>query len=151
MPEGSGRIDISQPDLLSTWVAGAKPFVVTLRGKAASSPEELVAIFASSGFTIEMDDTRYFANFGHLHYKGQDVMMPFWLNTKIAIPGTGGLFRRARPLLVPVSHAEYELQIRNGDRAYADVAYYFGIDGKSEWRTMDTLDQSWALKRRAHE
>ena len=32
----------------------------------------------------------------------------------------------------------------------ADVSYYFGIDGKSEWRTMDTLDQAWVLKRDAH-
>jgi hypothetical protein len=33
----------------------------------------------------------------------------------------------------------------------ADVSYYFGIDGKSEWRTMDTLDQPWVMERNAHE
>jgi hypothetical protein len=33
----------------------------------------------------------------------------------------------------------------------ADISYYFGIDGKSEWRTMDTLDQPWVLERNAHE
>lgn len=129
----------------------AKPFVATLRGKAASSPEELIRIFADAGFEIEIDDTRYFANFGHLHDKGEDVMMPFWLNTKIAVPGTGGLFRAGRSLLVPVSHAEYELHIRKDTQPYADLEYYFGIDGKSEWRTMDTLDQAWVLKRNAHE
>ncbi len=50
---------------------------------------------------------------------------------------------------MPVSHAEYEWRIR-GPKINADISYYFGIDGKSEWRTMDTLDQAWVLKRAAH-
>jgi hypothetical protein len=33
----------------------------------------------------------------------------------------------------------------------ADVSWYFGIDGKAEFRTMDTLDQAWVLGRHAHE
>jgi hypothetical protein len=52
--------------------------------------------------------------------------------------------------LVPVSHAEYEWEIR-GPKVNADVSWYFGIDGKSEFRTMDTLDQAWVLGRHAHE
>ncbi len=77
-------------------------------------------------------------------------MMPFWVNTGFAVPGTGGPFGiGARPLLVPVSHAEYEWQVR-GPQINADISYYYGIDGKSEWRTMDTLDQAWVLKRAAH-
>jgi hypothetical protein len=89
-----------------------------------------------------------------LDYKGQDVMAPFWLNTQLAIPHTGGLFARSRPLLVPASHAEYDLHLRSqkpGSIGNVDISYYFGIDGKSEWRTMDTLDQAWVLKRNAHE
>jgi hypothetical protein len=31
------------------------------------------------------------------------------------------------------------------------VSWYFGIDGKAEFRTMDTLDQPWVLGRHAHE
>ncbi|HMG03787.1 MAG TPA: hypothetical protein VK596_11670, partial [Edaphobacter sp.] len=54
-----------------------------------------------------------------------------------------------RPLLVPVSHAEYEWEIR-GPKINANVSWYFGIDGKSEFRTMDTLDQTWVLGRHAH-
>lgn len=129
---------------------GAKPFSVTLNGKSASTPQDLIAALAASGHQVTVVDARYFANFGHLHYKDQDVMMPFWLNTTFAVPGTGGLLGwGARPLLVPVSHAEYEWQVR-GPKINADVSYYFGVDGKSEWRTMDTLDQSWVLKRVAH-
>ena len=48
-----------------------------------------------------------------------------------------------------MSHAEYEWQIR-GPILNADVSHYFGVDGKAEFRTMDTLDQAWVLKRFAH-
>src|ERR1700753_1189973 len=99
----------------------------------AQSPAEFISDLIESGNTVTVTDSRYFANFGHLHYKGQDVMMPFWINTQIAVPDTGGLLQRARPLLVPVSHAEYEWHIR-GPLLNVDVSWYFGIDGKAEWR-----------------
>ena len=67
-------------------------------------------------------------------------MAPFWVNSQIVIPGT------TRPLLVPVSHAEYEWKVR-GPKMNADVSWYFGIDGKAEFRTMDTLDQPWVMGR----
>jgi hypothetical protein len=71
-------------------------------------------------------------------------MMPFWVNTQILVPGT------TRPLLVPVSHAEYEWFI-TGPKLNAEISFYFGIDGKSEFRTMDQLDQAWVMNRHAHE
>ncbi len=112
--------------------------------RSPTTPEELIDDIMETGHTVTVTDTRYFANFAHLHYKGEDVMAPFWVNSQIVIPGSGG-----RPLLIPVAHAEYEWHIR-GPLLNADVSYYFGIDGKSEWRTMDTLDQPWVLKRDAH-
>jgi hypothetical protein len=130
-------------------LAEAHPFSATIGSHTARTPEDLIAALTATGHTVIVHDARYFANFGHLHYKGMDVMMPFWINTEIAVPGSGGLFHRPRPLLVPVSHAEYEWQIR-GPRVNADVSHYFGVDGKAEWRTMDTLDQAWVLKRYAH-
>ena len=108
------------------------------------TPEDVIRDLQATGHTVTVTDSRYFANFAHLHYKGQDVMAPFWINTQIIIPKSGG-----RPLLVPVSHAEYEWHIR-GPHVNADVSYYFGVDGKSQWRTMDTLDQAWVLKHDAH-
>jgi hypothetical protein len=119
------------------------PMTVTISDHSAKTPEELVQALTATGHTVVVADARYFANFGHFHFKGQDVMMPFWVNSQIVIPGT------KRPLLVPVSHAEYEWQIR-GPKVNADVSWYFGIDGKAEFRTMDTLDQSWVLGRHAH-
>ena len=70
--------------------------------------------------------------------------MPFWIDSQIRVPHT------RRSLLVPVSHAEYQWHIR-GPKINADVSYYFGIDGKAQFRTMDTLDQAWVLGRHAHE
>jgi hypothetical protein len=72
-------------------------------------------------------------------------MAPFWVDSGILVPHSG-----RRHLLVPVSHAEYEWHI-HGPLLNADISYYFGIDGKAEWRVMDTLDQPWVLKRNAHE
>jgi hypothetical protein len=124
---------------------GAQPFIATTQGHQATTPQQLIAALAAGGNTVTVDDARYFANFGHFHFKGKDVMMPFWIDSRVVIPHSGG-----RHLLVPAAHAEYEWHIR-GPVMSADVSYYFGVDGKSEWRTMDTLDQPWVLKRNAHE
>lgn len=122
---------------------GYDPATVTISGETATAPAGLISALMKSGHTVTVVDARYFANFGHLHYKGQEVMMPFFVNSQILIPGT------KRPLLVPVSHAEYEWKIR-GPKINADVSWYFGIDGKAEFRTMDTQDQAWVLGRHAH-
>ncbi len=123
---------------------GAATVTAEVDGKTATTPHELVQVLMATGHSVVIADGRYFANFGHFHYKGQDVMMPFFVNSQIGIPDT------KRSLLVPVSHAEYEWTIR-GPKVNADVSFYFGIDGKAEFRTMDTLDQAWVLGRHAHE
>ncbi|HTD96653.1 MAG TPA: hypothetical protein VK627_06975 [Edaphobacter sp.] len=128
---------------------GSAPVTVTVEGKGSKTPEELVQALTATGHTVVVVDARYFANFGHFHYKGQDVMMPFWVNSQIMVPGTKRTFGQPRALLVPVSHAEYEWKIR-GPKVNADVSWYFGIDGKAEFRTMDTQDQPWVLGRHAH-
>jgi hypothetical protein len=120
------------------------PITVTVEGQSAKTPQELVKALMTTGHTVVVADARYFANFGHFHYKGQDVMMPFWVDSQIRVPGS------RRPLLVPVSHAEYEWEVR-GPKVNANVSWYFGIDGKAEFRTMDTQDQPWVLGRHAHE
>ncbi len=131
-----------------SWAAiGAHPPtdhpIVYKADMTSRTPEDVIHDLQATGHEITVTDSRYFANFGHLHYNGQDVMMPFYVNAQIMVPGT------KRPLLVPVSHAEYEWHIR-GPHVNADVSYYFGVDGKSQWRTMDTLDQPWVMKRDAH-
>lgn len=123
---------------------GTPTATAELANKQATTPEALMQVLMDSGHTVTVSDARFFANFGHFHYKGQDVMMPFWVSSQIRIPGT------TRTLLVPVSHAEYEWEIR-GPKVNANVSWYFAIDGKAEFRTMDTLDQPWVLGRHAHQ
>jgi hypothetical protein len=123
---------------------GVARTTASLGGKEATTPEQLIEALVASGHEVVVADARYFANFGHFHYKGQDVMMPFFINAQILIPHT------QRPLMVPVSHAEYEWTVR-GPKINASVAWYFGIDGKAEFRTMDELNQPWVLGRHAHE
>ena len=112
-------------------------------GDDADTAEDLLAVLSRHGESITVDDDRFFANFGHLHDRGRDVIMPFWIDSQIIIPG------EKRSLSLPVSHSDYELHIR-GPQLNADVSFYFGIDGKAEFRTMDTLNQPWVMGRQAH-
>jgi hypothetical protein len=165
----ANKLEGAQPFLVSQWLTvdkNSNPHKALYDPSMGGSikgivhidrPESLIDLLQNTGHTVTVDDARYFANFGHLHYSArgssgpaQDVMMPFWVDTHLLVPHSGDLFHVPRPLLIPVSHAEYEWHIR-GPLINADVSYYFGIDGKSEWRTMDTLDQAWVMERNAHE
>jgi hypothetical protein len=145
---GVQRFDI-EPKLAGTRfdlgeVTTAGGVAQAIRESRFNSPEDLMSALEYSGHTVTVDDARYFANFAHLHYNGEDVMAPFWIDSQMVIPHSHG-----RHLLVPAVHAEYEWHIR-GPLVNADVSYYYGDDGKSEWRTMDQLDQTWVLERNAH-
>ncbi len=124
-------------------------FVAEINGEQAETPQQLIAALQQSGHTVTVADARYFANFGHFHYKGQDVQMPFFLDTGLKVPREHW-WRARRKLITPVAHAEYEWII-SGPRINADVTFYFGIDGRAEFRTNDTLNQTWTMGRHAHE
>ncbi|MGI4755808.1 MAG: hypothetical protein ACRYGF_03055, partial [Janthinobacterium lividum] len=124
-------------------------FTATLAGSQATNPQQLMEALTASGHQVVVADARYFANFGHFHYNGKDVEMPFWLDSQYLVP-TDHWWQRARPLLVPVAHAEYEW-IVSGPKINADITFYFGIDGRAEFRTNDQLNQAWVLGRHAHE
>ena len=129
--------------------AASAPFTAELGGNKATTPEQLAAVLQKTGHTVTVGDARYFANFGHFHYKEQDVEMPFWLDTGLRVP-PGHPWQRSRKYLIPVAHAEYEWIVR-GPKMNADVTFYFGIDGRAEFRTNDQLNQAWVLKRVAHQ
>jgi hypothetical protein len=111
-----------------------------LDGKSFTDGSALIQELRHSGHSVTISDDVYFANFGHLHDRGREVMMPFWIDTQIAVPAS------RRSFLLPVSHSEPELHTR-GPKWNADVSFYFGIDGKAEFRTMDSLNQSWVMHR----
>ncbi len=122
---------------------GKPEAIAVLNGKNFTDDGSLLGELAGSGHHVSITDDVYFANFGHLHDGGHEVMMPFSIDTQIAVPAS----RRA--LLLPVSHSEQELHIR-GPKWNADVSFYYGIDGKAEFRTMDSLNQSWVMHRVLH-
>jgi hypothetical protein len=119
---------------------GEPQAVAILAGKAFTDGGAVLHELADDGHRIKITDDVFFANFGHLHDGGREVIMPFWIDTQIAVPAS------RRSLLLPVSHSEQELHIR-GPKWNVDVSFYFGIDGKSEFRTMDSLNQSWVMHR----
>ncbi len=65
---------------------GTPQAVATIGGQRATTPEQLVRALTTTNHTVTVADARYFANFGHFHYNGQDVMMPFWVNSQIRDP-----------------------------------------------------------------
>ena len=144
------------PDLRVQFGEPAQPFAVTMtmpgsRGPLlrAESPQQLISLLQHTGHKVTVADSRFFANFGHFHYRGQDVEMPFWLDSGISVPPVHW-WSKPRPYLIPVAHAEYEWII-TGPKMNADVSFYFGIDGRAEFRTNDQKNQAWVLGRHAHE
>lgn len=114
----------------------ASAFEVTVGAGTARSPAELVELLEASGHTVEVRDTRNFANFGDLSFQGREVATPFWVDTELAVPGT------ERTLLVPVSHSQHELIVR-GPRVNTSVAFFFGSDGQAKFRPMGGRSQAW--------
>ncbi len=118
-----------------------------MQGQRADTVEGLVGLLTATGHTVVVRDRRYFANFGHLHYRDgsseRDVAMPFWIDTELWVPGT------MRSLSVPVSHTELEIAVA-GPEVNAVLAFYFGVDGKAEFRTTDLKNQAWVMGRTAH-
>lgn len=119
---------------------GKPESIAVLDGKSFTDGGSLLGELAASGHQVTITDDVFFANFGHLHDGSREVIMPFWVDTQIAVPAS------RRSLLLPVSHSEQELHIR-GPKWNADVSFYYGIDGKAEFRTMDSLNQSWVMHR----
>ncbi|MHA7062160.1 hypothetical protein [Azospirillum argentinense] len=112
-------------------------------GRRLDTPRALMEALARNGHDVEVRDSRYFANFGDLIYHGRDVLTPFWIDTRLPVPGTD------RNLLVPVSHSQHELIVR-GPVVNADLSFYFGIDGQAVFRPSVTRDQAWVMGRVAH-
>ncbi|MGR0186172.1 hypothetical protein [Azospirillum aestuarii] len=130
------RLSLNAPD-------GGRRYRIILDGRTLDTPHALMDALALDGHDVEVRDSRYFANFGDLIYHGRDVLTPFWIDTRLPVPGTD------RTLLVPVSHSQHELVVR-GPVVNADLSFYFGIDGQAVFRPSVTRDQAWVMGRVAH-
>jgi hypothetical protein len=121
-------------------VHGGRGYAVKTPWGVVEDAGALMGRLREAGHSIEVRDARYFANFGDLKYRGQDVLTPFWIETPVTVPGT------KRKLLVPVSHSQHEVWVR-GEQVNAALAFFFGIDGKAVFRPIDTEDQGWVMGR----
>ena len=66
---------------------GTRLVTAAVGGKVVQRPDDLMRALMESGHTVVVADARYFANFGHLHDNGKDVMMPFWVKHSAAGAG----------------------------------------------------------------
>lgn len=134
MSEVLNRLSLNPPEK-------DKPrYMIKMGEKLFDTPQDLVGGLANSIYNVEIKDARYFANFGKLFYNGIEVLTAYWINTQVPVPGT------QHSLLVPVSHSQHELHI-DGPNFKVELSFYFGIDGKVGFRSIDTQDQSWILGR----
>jgi hypothetical protein len=136
LAEVLNRLSLNSPD-------GKKPDWIVVGGQSVDTLGALMVALTTAGHDLEVRDSRYFANFGDLIYHGRDVLTPFWIDTRIPVPGTD------RPLLVPVSHSQHEFVVR-GPVVNADLSFYFGIDGEAVFRPSVTRDQAWVMGKVAH-
>jgi hypothetical protein len=130
------RLSLNSPD------RGAR-YRVVVDAQSVDTPSALLDTLTAAGHDLEVRDSRYFANFGDLIYHGRDVLTPFWIDTRIPVPGTD------HTLLVPVSHSQHEFIVR-GPVVNADLSFYFGIDGEAMFRPSVTRDQAWVMGKVAH-
>ena len=114
---------------------------VSLGGRRVQTAQGLVSLLAEQGHEVSVSDERFFANFGNLRFLRRDVATPFWIDTRLKLPG------RRESLVVPAVLSQHALRIR-GSRVNADVFFYFGIDGAAAFRAFAAKDQSWILGRR---
>ncbi len=115
-------------------------YKIRIEGGIVDTPQDLVAGLVTANCRIEVRDMRYFANFGKLYYNGAEVLTAYWLNTGVPVPGTG------KNLMMPVTHSQHELHVKGPDFKLK-ICFYFGVDGKLEFRSFDTADQSWICGR----
>ena len=123
---------------------GVAPATARIGGHSVSTPQDLIAALVATGHTVELYDARYFANFGHLHCQrpGCDD----------AVLGQHADRRPGQQPAVPalLSPTPSTSGPSAGRASTPNISCYFGIDGKAEFRTMDTLDQAWVMGRHAH-
>ncbi len=73
-------LDGAQPFAVArSWAAQAVEFPgagVLKPDLQSRTPEQIISDLQATGHTVTVTDSRYFANFAHLHFNGKDVMAP---------------------------------------------------------------------------
>jgi hypothetical protein len=97
---------------------------------------EVIDALYASGHTIEVSNTRYFANFLGLWYKGRAVRAAAWLDTGIDI-GNGETFA------LPSPHTHHNFHVR-GPLINVDIMYYMGVSNGTSFRAVSDIRPLWS-------
>ena len=97
---------------------------------------EVIDALYASGHTIEVTNSRYFANFLGLWYKAKAVRAAAWLDTGIDI-GNGETFA------LPSPHTHHNFSIR-GPLVNVDIMYYMGVSNGTSFRAVSDLRPVWS-------
>lgn len=103
---------------------------------------QVIDALYASGHTIEATNSRYFANFLGLWYKGRAVRAAAWLDTGIDI-GNGETFA------LPSPHTHHNFYIR-GPLVNVDIMYYMGVSNGTSFRAVSDIRPVWSGGRDLH-
>jgi hypothetical protein len=101
-----------------------------------ASVGDLVTALVQKGHTITLDNSRYFADFVGLNYKGATVRAPVWIDTAIPVPGGG-------TLKMPAPHAHHNVWIK-GPEFDGQLKFYMGVDNGTAFRAQSTIPRAWS-------
>ncbi len=125
-------------DRLGNNAPEAPVFTLRYAGKSFTTVSAFLGELQAAGVSIEVQDRRYFANFSDLRYEKngvrREVLTPLFVDTGIRLPGGGNL-------VLPATHSELDIYLRG--KVNADLAFYFGLDGLSTFRTNPTTNMRW--------
>lgn len=105
-------------------------------GATYMSVADLVTALAKAGHTITLDNSRYFADFVGLNYKGATVRAPLWIDTGIAVPG-------GSTLKTPMPHAHHNVWIK-GPRFDGQLKFFLGVDNGTAFRVQSNVPRAWS-------
>jgi hypothetical protein len=97
---------------------------------------ELARALVDQGHTITIDNSRYYADFLGLNYKGASVRASVWIDTGLALPS-------GDTLKIPAPHAHHNVYVR-GPRFDGQLKFYMGVDAGTSFRVQSSIPRAWS-------
>ncbi len=113
--------------------------VVGPDGTRYQSVEDVFVALIDAGHHVRVENSRYYADFLGLYYKGMAVAAPVWLDTGIPLPG-GDTFK------LPAPHTHHTIYV-DGPLVNATLMYYMGVSGGVSFRAVDAHRAPWTGER----
>lgn len=101
--------------------------------------EEAFVALIESGHRVRVENSRYFADFLGLWYRGAAVRAPVWLDTGIPLDD-------GETLKIPAPHTHHTIHVE-GPLLNATVMYYMGVSGGVSFRAVESPRAPWTGER----